>query len=96
MKPILPDHVKPYAKTDVFTEETVPNKLTREHNTKANVWGKLHVLEGALDYVVPANEGGPKQMEYTLTKDEHIVIEPQLIHFVRLTGNVRFFVEFYK
>jgi len=96
MKPILPDHVKPYAKTDVFTEETVPNKLINEHNTKANVWGKLHVLEGALDYVVPASEAQSKQFEYTISEGEHIIIEPQLTHFVRMTGRVRFFVEFHK
>ena len=48
----------PYRTTPVFTEQTLPAALTREHRTKAGVWGIVRVLEGTVVYRVldPASE----------------------------------------
>jgi len=50
MKNALPEHVNKYAETPIFTNETVPKKLTELHDTKKNTWGKLLIHKGALDY----------------------------------------------
>lgn len=42
-----------YSETPVFSEETTPSKLTSVHDTKQGVWGKLVVLAGEIDYIVP-------------------------------------------
>lgn len=50
----IPKTAQAYKKTDVFNEETVPKALLVEHSTKANVWGKIIVLEGELIYSIPS------------------------------------------
>ncbi len=81
-----------YSETPVFTEETVPAKLTSVHDTKQGVWGKLVVLEGALDDIVP----GPPPARQRITPSTYGVIEPAAPHRVELIGPVRFKVEFYR
>ncbi len=53
MKP-LPDGLAPYKRTPVFTENTVPASLLKDHKTKAGVWGVIHVKLGRLRYVIPS------------------------------------------
>ncbi len=81
-----------YSETPVFTDKTVPTKLTSEHNTKPGVWGRLVLLDGALDYIVP----GMPEKSVSLTKGDHAIIEPQVIHFVTPHEGAAFRVEFYK
>lgn len=85
-----PETLKPYRRTREFTQDTVPDGLRQEHNTRAGVWAKIHVLEGCLRYEVGARswrltpEGPPG------------LIEPEVRHRVAPEGAVRFFVEFYR
>lgn len=88
----LPPHVQKYAQSPEFTEATVPHKLTHIHDTKAGVWGRLCVLEGALDYVVPV----PPETVQHVSADSFAIIQPQQPHHVRIIGPVRFKVEFLK
>lgn len=91
----LPSDVRPYRRTDVFTEETLPAALRRAHNTKAGVWGLIHVLEGRLAYRItdPKREA----TEEVLTPDAPPgVVEPTVLHEVEPLGPVRFFVEFHR
>ena len=87
----LPADVSPYRRTPTFTEATVPAALTREHSTKAGVWGLLTVLSGKLRYVVPDED-----LEHVLEPDHRAVIKPEQIHYVRPVGKVQFYVEFWK
>ena len=87
----MPADVRPYRRTPTFTEETVPAALTREHNTKAGVWGLLTVLSGQLRYVVPGED-----REHVLDPDHQAVIVPEQIHYVRPVGEAEFYIEFYK
>ena len=87
-----PDDLEKYSETSVFSDESVPAKLTREHNTKKGVWGKLVLLEGALDYVVP---GAPEKSR-RLSEGETAIIEPQEIHYVTPHKGAAFRVEFYR
>ena len=81
-----------YCETPIFTGETVPAKLTREHNTQAGVWGRLVILEGTLDYIVPSM---PEESR-NLSKGESGIIELQVIHFVTPQKGTAFRAEFYK
>ena len=91
----FPDEVVAYRRTPEFDETTTPAGLLGEHNTKAGVWGRIRVIEGALLYRVtdPRREAA----ERLLTPEEPPgVVEPEIKHHVALTGPVRFYVEFLK
>ena len=89
----LPDTVAAYRRTDEFTEASVPAALTRAHNTKAGVWGLIHVVEGALAYRITDPRRTPS--ERILTPDGPPgVVEPTILHEVEPLGLVRFYVEF--
>ncbi len=88
----LPPDLRPYKKTDVFTKETVPKGLLKEHHTMAGVWGKIVILEGGLIYTIDdENKEG-----VMLTPDYHGVVEPQVVHHITPLNGVKFFIEFYK
>lgn len=86
----LPEDVVAYRRTPEFSEQSVPAALQRAHTTKAGVWGRLVVLEGALRYRILE----PKEEAHRLTPDNGGVIEPEVPHQVEIDGPVRFFVEF--
>ena len=86
----LPESVEKYAESPVFTEETVPKKLLGVHDTKAGTWGRLVVLEGSVDYIIP----GPPSSRQTLDVMTNGIIEPTVPHHLEMKGPVRFKVEF--
>ena len=88
----MPPDVEKYGETAVFSEQTVPEKLLNNHNTKAGVWGRIVVLEGALDYII---NGSPERTQ-RLTPGVFGAIAPQELHRVAPVGAVRFKVEFYR
>lgn len=91
----LPSDVRPYKRTEVFTETSTPAALRRAHNTKAGVWGLIHVLEGRLAYRV--TDPGRQASEQVLTPDAPPgLVEPTILHEVEPLGAVRFFVEFHR
>ena len=85
----LPPNVVPYQRTKEFSETTVPPGLTRRHDTKAGVWGRICVLEGRLTYRILE----PEVEEHVLSPGTEGVVEPQVPHEVDPIGEVRFFVE---
>lgn len=86
----LPDEVRPYRRTPVFTETTVPAALLRAHTTKAGTWGRILVLEGRLRYRILS----PAVEDILLTPERFGVVEPQVPHEVAPDGPVKFCVEF--
>ncbi len=89
--PRLPDGLRPYKRTPVFTESTVPSALLADHATKAGVWGVLHVNAGSLAYVV-AETGETTLLE----AGARAVIEPEQRHRVVVDRPVEFFIEFHR
>jgi tellurite resistance-related uncharacterized protein len=87
--PTLPAAATVYRRTPAFTELTVPAALTRWHDTKPGVWGRIVVEQGRLRYHML--EQGET---IDLTAGESAVIEPQAPHKVEPLGAVVFFVEF--
>ena len=88
----LPLGFAPYKRTPIFTEADVPAALRAAHTTKAGVWARIHVVEGALRYCVEAPELPPQ----TLTPEAAGVVVAERPHRVELVGPVRFYVEFYR
>ena len=87
----LPDSFVSYKQTPVFTEETVPAGLKKDHSTKTGVWAKIIVTEGKLRYRVDA-----LGTDMELSQDKPGIVVPEVLHSVEPLGAVRFFVEFYK
>ncbi|MAW81462.1 MAG: tellurite resistance protein [Parvularcula sp.] len=90
--PVLPSGVEKYAETPVFSETSVPEKLLGLHDTKPGVWGRIVILEGQLDYIIP----GPPEQHYRLSTEQNGIIRPTELHRVVPVGAVRFKVEFFK
>lgn len=45
-----PSGLAAYRRTSEFDAESLPAGLRHEHSTKMGVWGRVHVLEGALQF----------------------------------------------
>lgn len=91
----LPDAARPYRKTDIFTEQTVPAGLLKDHTTKAGTWGLIHVLEGRLAYRITDPRRPAADLILTPQTDPGVV-EPTILHLVEPLGPVRFYVEFHR
>ncbi len=87
----LPSNVKIYNRSDVFTEETIPERLLSNHQTKADCWVTVTVQEGTLLFFT---EGSDEPVR--LTPERGGVIEPEIVHHVKPDGKVKFFLEFYQ
>lgn len=88
----LPDDVKAYKKTSVFTKETVPKGLLGRHNTKENTWGLIVVESGSLLYSIYDEQSTTVE----LSPGVRGIIEPQVYHKVELLSeDATFYVEFY-
>lgn len=88
----LPPDVVPYKRTRTFTTGRIPAGLLRSHTTKAGVWGRIHVEQGALRYRILS----PTLKEIVLTPDRDGIVEPEVPHEVEPIGEVAFFVEFHR
>lgn len=82
--------VQPYKSTPVFTLETLPDALRRDHALKPGVWGVLSVLSGSLRYVL-ANSGRAQ----TLRAGDRVTILPEQRHHVEPLGEIEMRVDFY-
>ena len=87
----LPEGFVPYKRTSVFTEETLPDALRKDHSTKTGVWGKIVVEEGKLRYRVASLNADTE-----LSAHKAGIVLPEVLHNVEPLGTVRFFVEFYR
>lgn len=90
MSETIPANAAKYAETQLFTQDTVPDTLRRDHTTKPDVWGRIVVEEGVLLYL---RADRPAQR---VTPANPATILPQENHSVATNGTVRFRVEFYR
>ncbi len=89
--PILPKGLAAYSTSPVFTEETLPESLTKEHRIKAGTWGVIHVTSGRLRFRAPA-----KEQDRVLTPETKGLVEPEVVHWVTPLGPVQFYIEFWR
>eukprot|EP00527_Entomoneis_sp_CCMP2396_P006580 CAMPEP_0198144250 /NCGR_PEP_ID=MMETSP1443-20131203/14333_1 /TAXON_ID=186043 /ORGANISM="Entomoneis sp., Strain CCMP2396" /LENGTH=146 /DNA_ID=CAMNT_0043807609 /DNA_START=41 /DNA_END=481 /DNA_ORIENTATION=+ len=94
----LPAAVVKYSqipKGKVFTKETIPRGLLKEHTTRAGTWGVIQVSKGELEYQI--NEPTESVHKLDSTTQTRGIIEPQIKHQVApLSDDVEFVVEFYR
>ena len=91
----LPAGLEAYKSTPIFTEQSVPAGLLKDHSTKDGTWGLIHVEEGSLTYVI--TDPRRPQSERVLTRESDPgVVEPTIVHRVQPSGDVRFWVEFWR
>jgi len=86
---MLPNDAVEYARTATFDENTVPEKLLKDHNLKAGAWGLLVVEEGSLELVFDSRTE-------RIGAGQAAVIPPIELHHVRPLGAVRFYVIFHR
>jgi len=87
----LPASVRPYKRTPVFTQDTVPTGLLKDHSTKQGVWGVITVVSGDLQFCVTATGETT-----TLSPSQSGLVEPTVRHHVKPLGPVTFYVEFWR
>ena len=88
----LPNHLTAYKRTPEFNEFNIPKGLLHAHQTKKNVWGKIIVIEGNLQYRIYHAE----KETIILTPELNGIVEPETVHDVKALEHVRFYVEFYQ
>lgn len=86
----LPENVAFYKRTPVFTHETLPPGILKDHRTKEGVWGVIEVVDGEIEYVIGNAE------KHILRPGQNGVIEPQVLHHVKPLGAVSFSIAFYQ
>lgn len=86
----LPGNVVKYSQSPVFTQDTIPAALQRDHNTKASVWGLIVVSDGTLIYTRSGHD--PQEV----WAGDVATIYPEERHHVAASGDVTFQVEFYR
>ena len=88
----LPEGLTLARTTPVFDEHTVPAGLLAAHQVAEDVWGRLIVESGELEFVF---EDDPSDVRRLGAGDQQ-VIPPQRPHHVQVVGAVRFCVEFHR
>ena len=88
----LPEDAEAYRQTKVFTANSVPRGLLAQHSTKAGTWGLIHVRAGQVQYFL---EGEASPLA-TVEAGASFVVLPEEVHFVRLSDDAEFSVEFHK
>jgi len=86
----LPAGIEKYAQSPVFSSESVPDSLLASHSTKGGTYGRIVVTKGAVAYFLKGSDEPLAQIH----AGETFVILPTEEHFVRLTSDAEFLVEF--
>jgi tellurite resistance-related uncharacterized protein len=87
----LPDDVRCYSQTKMFTASSVPKGLLRDHSTGARTWGQIVVDSGRLLYTI-ASTGEQYELHAGLVG----ITQPQEKHSVKpLSGDLSFRVKFH-
>ena len=74
----LPQNVTAYNRTPEFDQTTIPTGLLKAHQTKAETWGFIVILEGRLLYRIL--EPNPEEVHLSTMRSG--VVEPTVLHEV--------------
>ena len=87
----LPDGLPAYNKTQTYTDKTTPGMMKNDHQTRIGVWGKIIVLKGQVNYLIPADNE-----EIMLEPGLDGIIEPTTLHKVDPQPGSKFYIEFHR
>lgn len=85
----LPIGIEPYARSPLFTAQSVPQKLLASHDLKVETWGRLNVLQGTVKYFITGQDES-----HLITAPEIHIIPPQEKHYIEPSDDAEFFIEF--
>jgi tellurite resistance-related uncharacterized protein len=88
----LPEGLTLARTTPVFDESTVPAGLLAAHQVAKDVWGRVIVESGELEFVFEDDSSDVRH----LVAGERQVIPPQRPHHVQVVGPVNFCIEFHR
>jgi tellurite resistance-related uncharacterized protein len=77
--------------TPIFTQETIPDALQREHRLAEGTWGELHVFEGSIRFIDLES-----LQERVISAPGHITIRPGAPHRVAIEGPVECRIDFFR
>ena len=83
---LIPSHSSP-----IFTQDTLPDALQREHALAPGHWGMLNVLEGSLQFV-DLETGETRR----IAAPDRVTIHPRARHRVAVDGPVRCRIDFFR
>lgn len=87
----LPDGLVPNHSSPIFTQDTLPDALQREHALAPGHWGVLNVLDGGLRFLnLETGEDHP------VSAPGHVTIHPRMRHRVAVDGPVRCRIDFFR
>ena len=87
----LPPGLVPSSSSLIFTANTIPDAIQREHTLAAGHWGVLHVFEGSIRFVdLEAAD------EHVISAPDLITIHPQVPHRVVVEGSLRCRIDFFR
>ncbi|WP_299153750.1 DUF1971 domain-containing protein [uncultured Tateyamaria sp.] len=86
----LPDGVEKYAESPLFAAGKVPESLQKSHSTKEGTYARLIVTAGQVQYFL-VGESTPVA---TLDVGDTFIILPAEEHFVQVTDDAEFYLEF--
>ena len=85
-----------YKRLPLWTAETLPKPFRQKHNTRKDVWAKLTILKGQLQFTELTSDN-EVIVEHIFTPESNIpFVEPQAWHRVApLSDDLECFLEFY-
>ena len=75
----------------IFTEDTMPDSLRREHALPAQHWAVLHAFDGSIAFV-DLQTGA----ERIISAPDHIIIHPEVPHLLKEEGSMRCRIDFFR
>ncbi len=90
VKRSLPAGIEKYAESPLFTAGKVPESLQKLHSTKVGTYARLIVTAGEVQYFLV----GEKTPVTTIKVGDEFIILPAEEHYVQVTDDAEFFLEF--
>ena len=88
---VMPKGAREVSRTKIFTEETIPDSLRKNHCLNKGTWGLLNVKSGALKYFL--QEVG---IAIEVKQGQSAIIQPEALHHIIPDRRVTFDISFYK
>ena len=87
----IPSNLVPSGSSAIFTEETIPGALQREHKLAEGTWGVLHVFEGKIRFVDLES-----LQEKIISAPDQVTIHPGAPHRVGVVGPAEIRIDFFR
>lgn len=91
---LAPNGLETYRTVGPFSAENLPKGLLKDHKLKAETWGRLTMIEGAIRFVW--SDGRTDGLVEELAAGDVLMVPPQALHNLEKTGDFLLKIEFMK